>query len=890
MKNRLFQPLIALAMLCVALQACSRIHLFSSKAKPTAVVTQAQPAAVILATSTPSSAPQATSTQIIAPTATSMPTAAPAATSTPSPALTVPLASALGPEPKIVTGKLTYTNSFFTAGVAEPEIILEDETGFITRNRHFLIPIKSQVIGQITSDFYTSPFSYSLSLPAEPNGILNDVNHDNKKDIGVMVFAIAYWTNTWGDPYLELRDQGGGGWSSAYASTRVSDNRDSYLEVYGGKYLVYAPDGNQQFPSGFGPDKKLFTNDDPIMNIPAGWSVINMDQTPFTIDRSENPTIDLYEPPSAALDDFSKLSYTQAFDKMVDKFKKEYAWTELKKIDWDAMSKEFRPRFEEAEKNKDPHAYALALRDFFWAIPDTHVGVSLDLLSNDFTTETAGGVGFAMRETDDGKTVANFILSGGPADKAGMKWGAQIIALDGKPITDVVSAAVPWSSPFSNPVVKRLQQLRYALRFKLDKGSVEVKFQNPGGSVQTANLAVVAERDSFNYSSFYAGEPPTELPVEFSVLPSGLGYIKINSFLDNDVLSIQIYERAIRYFKDNKVPGVILDMRVNGGGNGWLADQMAGYFFNKPTVVGNTAFYNAGSGSFYMDPGDSTSMYPPPADLQFDGPVAVLVGPACASACEFFSYDMTINHRAMIVGEYPTEGAGGSVEDFKMPENITAQMTIGRAVDAQGNIHLEGKGVIPTVKVPVTLDTLRQEANGVDVVLAAAVKTLSTPQGAGIIPSAPPKIGDAAAVNTAIQNNDQQLEQLAKEQYTAIQLAQMNQVFTYTIALAQSQDLLWAWGWCATDQKTLDQNLQNIKLAFSLAGQDVPLAQFQKVSYTANNQQCMAYITVLTDWQAGENHLSTTVTFTTSINDGTAVYPPGKQVFDYTVYVKPTVT
>ena len=81
------------------------------------------------------------------------------------------------------------------------------------------------------------------------------------------------------------------------------------------------------------------------------------------------------------------------------------------------------------------------------------------------------------------------------------------------------------------------------------------------------------------------------------MLPSGYGYIKINSFLDNDVLSIQVWERAIRYFKDNKIPGVILDMRTNGGGSGWLADQMAAYFFDKETVVGNVACYNKGSGA-----------------------------------------------------------------------------------------------------------------------------------------------------------------------------------------------------------------------------------------------------------------------------------------------------
>jgi C-terminal processing protease CtpA/Prc len=630
--------------------------------------------------------------------------------------------------PKIITGQVTYTNPFFTRGVAEPEVILEDESGFVTRDRKYVIPVQSQVIGQITSDFYTSPFTYSLMLPEEPNAPLHDVNHDGKKDSGVMIFAPAFWTNTWGDPFLERRDQMGGGWSSAYASTRVSDDPKNYLEVFGGKYLVFAPDDKQQFPSGFGADKKLFTDDDPVMNIPAGWSVIDMDQTPFAVDRSDNPTVDLIEPPSAALDDFSKLSYTQAFDKMLDKFSKEYAFTEYKNIDWAAKGKEFRPRFEEAEKNNDPHAYALALRDFLWSIPDTHVGFDETLLQEDFQTQVAGGLGFAMRETDDGRIIASYITSGGPAEKAGMKWGAEIISLDGKPVGDVVGATVPWSSPFSNPIIKRLQQLRYATRFPLDKGQVEVTFQNGGEAQKTVNLDVVQDRNSFAVGSFYYGQPPTNLPVEYSLLPSGLGYIKVNSFLDNDVLSIQVWERAINFFNQNQVPGVILDMRVNGGGSGWLADQMAAYFFDKEIVVGNTAKYSKQTGKFYMDPGDETRMIPPRPALQYSGPVAVLVGPACASACEFFSYDMTINDRATIVGQYPTEGAGGSVEQFAMPEGIMVQLPTGRAVDANGNIHLEGKGVVPTIKVPVTAEILQKQANGEDVVLETAEQALSQKQ------------------------------------------------------------------------------------------------------------------------------------------------------------------
>lgn len=809
---------------------------------------------------------------------------APKATATPTPIMTEEPVQEGGPT--IVTGTVTYTNPFFTEGVAQPIVILEDQGGFVTRDRNFVIPVESQVIATITSDFYTSPFTYSLSLPEVPNGALHDVDHDGIDETGVMVFAVAYWTNTWGDPFLEKRDQGGGGWSSAYASTKVSDDRDAYLEVYGGKYLVFAPDGEQQFPAGFGDDEKLFTDDDPVMDLPAGWSVIDLDQTPFAVDRSENPTLELYEPESTALVDFSDLSYSEAFDKMVEKFKNEYAFTELKKIDWDAKAEEFRPAFKAAEDAGDPHAYALALRDFLWSIPDTHVGFDQTLLNEDFQTETAGGIGFAMRETDDGKIIANFILQGGPADEAGMEWGAEIVSLDGTPVADVVEATVPWSSPFSNPINKRLQQLRYATRFQLEKGQVEVVFKNPGGAEQTAALDVVSERDSFTASSFYAGTSPTELPVEFDVLPSGYGYIKVNSFLDNDVLSIQVWERAIKFFNDNGVPGVILDLRINGGGSGWLADQMAAYFFNEETLVGNTAFYDDSTGEFYMDPGDETFMIPPREDLQYNGSVVVMVGPACASACEFFSYNMTINDRATVVGFYPSDGAGGSVEQFIMPEDITVQMTIGRAVDAEGNIHLEGKGVVPDVLVPVTLETLQQVANGEDVVLDTAVRVVSQPAGAGVTPSGPPKLASPADAGKAFASGNRFLEEAAREEYQSADYSKPG-TLTFTVPLIKDESFVWMYAWCTASAEILDQNFQNIKLKFMIDGKEIPLDQLANEDLANGGQQCRLYYTALSDWPAGEHHLSITATFTKPINDGTTDYEAGDYVLEYDVFVKP---
>ena len=53
-----------------------------------------------------------------------------------------------------------------------------------------------------------------------------------------------------------------------------------------------------------------------------------------------------------------------------------------------------------------------------------------------------------------------------------------------------------------------------------------------------------------------------------------------------------------------------------------------------------------------------------------------------------------------------------------MPENVMVRFTIGRAVDMNGDIHIEGKGVVPTVKVPVDEETLFSDG---DPILEAAI-------------------------------------------------------------------------------------------------------------------------------------------------------------------------
>lgn len=779
-----------------------------------------------------------------------------------------------------ITGDLTYTYPFFTDGVAQPLVILEDQAGFIDRDRGYLMPMESQVMGQITSDFYESPFTYSISLPIVPQGGLRDVDQNGEENTGVLVFAPAYWTNAFGDPFLEKRDLGGGGWSTAYASTRTSEDAATQREYIGGKLIVYAPDNQQGFPSGFGPDGKLFTEDDPIVGIPQGYTLVDMDSDPFTFDRSRAVVMDLLEPEGAALDDFSDMTYGDAFDAMITMMREEYAFTELKGLDWDALDAEFRPRFEQAEEDNDVDAYYFAMRDFLWSIPDGHIGFSFpDVLNRQFNIDIATGLGLSIRDTSDGRVIVSFLTPGGPAEAAGIQLGAEITTLNGEAIDDVIARAVVWSAPFSTQHTERLQQLRYAVRFP-QVADVEVGYQNPGGTQTSTTLRTVAEYDSFNQSSFFGDTTGFELPVEFELMDNGYGYVAIYSFFDNEVLTIQLWERMINVLNANDVPGLVIDMRNNGGGFGFLADQMTAYFFSEEMEIGYGSAWDESLGDFYTDPNTPGMLYPPSADMQYDGKIAVLVSPNCSSACEFFAYNMTLQDRATIVGHYPTGGLGGGVKDFEMPAAMTVRFPVARPLDLEGNIIIEDVGVAPDVVVPVNEETLFESE---DAVLEAAIAVLDNPAGAGIVPSGPPALNGNYNALAQLQAGVPTLLDVAREEYSDAEHQTPGTLY-YTIVLPQSTSIVGGYYWCTVTAEQLDDNWAKMQITVELNGEQIPADQLDFEAYP--DLPCNLLTVLMTDWPVGEHHMVVTVTHTASLNDGYGDYPPGTYVSDYRIFVE----
>lgn len=272
-----------------------------------------------------------------------------------------------------VFGTLPITNPNVKVRSDVPLILLEDQTGFILRDLEYAFPPQSQVVGRWVTDFFAEgAVEYEISLPIVPQGTFNDVDNNGEENTGVQVFQVAYWDNVYGD--ITLDDREASGWSGAYSSVTTSINPASLYEITGGKLLIYASEEGQGFPSGFGEDGKLFTEDDAIVIVPVGYSVVNLDEEVFTFDRSASVEIGLLEPDGYAPDNFSELSYTEAWDAFIEKAKNEYAFNEFKGIDWDALSAQFRPAIEEAEANEDAEAFGLVLADFAEAMPDGHMG------------------------------------------------------------------------------------------------------------------------------------------------------------------------------------------------------------------------------------------------------------------------------------------------------------------------------------------------------------------------------------------------------------------------------------------------------------------------------------------------------------------------------------
>jgi len=586
-------------------------------------------------------------------------------------------------------------------------VLLESQRGYLDRNPHYIIPVHDQILARVTHDTAQRAFLYDLELPQHaPQGSVKD---------GLAVFGLSLWLNLFGDAYLEARDQRGGGWSRDYTSLRVAANG----EYSGGRLLAFAAHDGVFFPTQWGDDGRLFTADDPKAPLEPGWTLIDLDEQPFIRLREPAVRVDILEQANVPLS-FAQMSYSAAFEALVDRLSRVYAFTQEKSLDWEALRAEFAPRIEAAERAADSDAFAWALQEFVWRIPDGHMRLSItQAFFRRFSDATAGGIGLSLRRLDDGHWIITH--SSGPAAEAGLEPGMRVLAINERSPQQLLAETLVWSGPFSTQHVRDLQAMRYLTRFPLGE-AVRIRYRQPGLASREVTLIAIDEQESLRASSFNQARDPLDLPLEVETLQDGarrLALLRLYSFADSEPLMVQLWERALRRIKQGRYEGIILDLRENEGGNLYLADMLASYFFDSSQEIGGIAFYDEVSGAFQPDLRRERRRLAAPSALHWPGPVAVLIGPACASACEFFAQHFSERPDARLIGMTPTAGLGGTVVTWFLPDGLSLRVTTGRAFDPAGRIHIEGQGVWPHLRVSSTAKTLLAED---DAVLSMALR------------------------------------------------------------------------------------------------------------------------------------------------------------------------
>lgn len=223
------------------------------------------------------------------------------------------------------------------------------------------------------------------------------------------------------------------------------------------------------------------------------------------------------------------------------------------------------------------------------------------------TTGKYGGIGSLIRQKEDYVRIAQ-PYEGSPADRAGLKIGDMILAIDG---TDARGFATEQVSS----------------RLKGEPGSkVRVTVRHLDGTEQTATI----RRERIAIPGIpYAGW-----------LGDGIGYIRHSDFTEGCYEEMRAAIERLR--SEGELRGLVLDYRSNGGGIMQEAVKILGLFVPKGTEVLSTKGRTEESKQSYRT--DAEPLLP-------DLPLAVLVNGNSASASEIVAGALQDLDRAVLVGQ-----------------------------------------------------------------------------------------------------------------------------------------------------------------------------------------------------------------------------------------------
>lgn len=268
------------------------------------------------------------------------------------------------------------------------------------------------------------------------------------------------------------------------------------------------------------------------------------------------------------------------------------------------------------------------------------------------TSGEFGGLGIEV-DMEDGFIKVISPIDDTPAQRAGIKAGDLIIRLDDTPVKGM--------------------SLNDAVKLMRGKPKTDI------------TLTVVREGEKKPLKITITRDIITVKSVRHRTLEPGFGYLRVSHFQTHTPNDVRRELQELKAENNNKLKGMILDLRNNPGGILSAAVEISDFFLEKGLIV-----YTEG-----RDRDSKLRFNAKPVDMLDKAPIIVLVNAGSASASEIVAGALQDHKRAVIMGQQ-TFGKGSVQTILPMANEAALKLTTARYYTPSGR-SIQAEGITPDI-------------------------------------------------------------------------------------------------------------------------------------------------------------------------------------------------
>ena len=404
---------------------------------------------------------------------------------------------------------------------------------------------------------------------------------------------------------------------------------------------------------------------------------------------------------------YTRYSYSESFDKMLNTLEKEHCLNSWKRIDYDMLRERYMPAVEEAERNCNEAAYAEIIKEVCYRFYDIHTGAHLNgsLYEQVDDALTGNNYGLSMIRLDDGSVIAictcpDYEEYGyvSMARKCGIHDGTRILSWDGKDIDEALAEIECIAKKF--PVVENEEVFKPICLAGKGGESVDITFINDDGEVQSASLSDegIYEIDYYVTASslLYHWNSDTK---NFSsrMLDDKCGYLRISvehydSLKDNIAAArggyypelTEYYAEIIKGLIDQGMEYLVIDIRDNGGGYDCIGGALVSLFTDEKRHM--VAFGYEYADGYHI----KENQYIFPDGRYKDLPVVALTNSECVSAGDGLAKYLADCDNVTLMGVTASSGVNQNNGGYiYLTENITVKYPVFLSLSEDGEPFID---------------------------------------------------------------------------------------------------------------------------------------------------------------------------------------------------------